>query len=118
MTRGDDRILQVTCTDKDDLPVDITDVFLWFTAKASVTDADSAAPIRKTSSSGIDIVDAAQGTATVTLVPSDTINVDLPSRKGTILYWDVQGRDVDNKIITLDRGIMVVEADVTGSSTP
>lgn len=114
MKRGDDRVLDVTCVDRDGEPVDITDVFLWFTAKRSKADADTAAVLRKDSIDGIAIVVAAEGTATVTLDSADTEDLLV----ATVLYWDVQGKDGDGKIITLAEGILVIEADVTRTTVP
>lgn len=112
MTRGDDRVIDVTVTDKDGAPVNLATVSaLWFTVKSKVTDLDGMSIIRKTLGAGITVVNASLGTAKVAIDAADTR--DWPGKRGQTFFWDLQGKDNSGKIITLDRGVFVVMADVT-----
>lgn len=112
MTRGDDRTIDVTVTDKDGAAVNLNTVTaLWFTVKSKVTDVDDSAMIRKTLGAGITVVSAPAGTAKIAIDAADTRN--WPGKRGQTFFWDLQGKDNSGKIITLDRGVFVLTADVT-----
>lgn len=117
MTRGDSRTLDLHVVDKEGVNVDLSSVFLWFTAKLSLEDGDDTAILRKTSSGGgIVVVDAAQGTAKIDLSPADTIAI--PGKQGLTLFWDLQSKSNSGLIATLDHGTMVILAGVTRSYVP
>lgn len=117
MTRGDSRTLDIHVVDKLGVDVDLTSVFLWFTAKLSLEDGDDTAILRKTTGGGgITITDAAHGGATVTLAPADTLNI--PGKQGLSLFWDLQSRSNSGLIATLDQGTMVIKAGATRSYIP
>lgn len=118
MTRGDTRTLELTIVDVDTHAVDLTDVYLWFTAKRSLNDTDDQAILRKTSAlgGGITVTDAAGGLAKIDLVPADTI--DIPGTQGLTLFWDLQSKSSSDAIVTLDEGVMVIKAGVTRSYVP
>lgn len=111
MTRGDDRIIDITVTDKDGVAVNLTGVSLWFTVKTFLTDVDDSSIIRKTLGSGITVVSAPAGTAKIAIDAADTR--DWPGKRGQTFFWDLQGKDNTGKIVTLDHGTFVLKADVT-----
>lgn len=117
LTRGDDRTLELTIVDKEGAAVNLTDTYLWFTAKVSLNDSDDEAVIFKTTGGGgITITDASGGLAEITLAPIDTINI--PGRQSLTLFWDLQSKSSSDKITTLDGGTMVIKAGVTRTYVP
>lgn len=90
---------------------DITGWTIWFTAKRKLSDADGSAIIRKTTTSGITIVDAANGWAQVLIDSSDTGALE---DRDIMLYFDVQIKDASGNVVTpIRRGTLLVECDVT-----
>jgi hypothetical protein len=109
--RGDKIVLSIAAKKADGTPQSLTGATLTFTAKDRLTDADPGV-IQKTTGGGITIDDAANGLASVTILPADTSGFTGPRT----LLWDVQ-MDVaafgDKK--TLDSGKLYVLPDVTRS---
>jgi hypothetical protein len=102
-TRGDSGRLDVTVTQSDGTAYDLTGATLFLTVKNALTDADSAAVIRKE----VTAHDAPEaGESHFEILTTD--NATAGTR-----YYDVQLKDSDNKIFTLFGGIWRVVADVT-----
>jgi len=114
MTRGDDRSFAVTVRNPNGSLKDITGLDLWMTAKRNLGESDAEAVFQITTPTGIIIDAGAGGTATVYIVPADT--ADLPDQD-TVLEWDVQLKEALGQIRTVAKGILVVEPDVTESTT-
>lgn len=106
--RGDGRELEVTLTGVD-LPL-TGEEDLWFTAKATTDDADSAAAFQKRMGDGITVKDAAAGTCTVKIDAADTDTIS----KITTLLCDVQ-LVTSSDPLTLASGTILVRPDVTRS---
>lgn len=121
LIRGDSVTLEIVVTRKvNDVitPVDITGALIWLTIKAKITDEDVAALIRKgtggTGLTGITITSPANGRAVATITAADT--AIFPTR--TSFYWfDVQLKEVDGTITTVDRGRCAVVSDVTRTTS-
>jgi len=107
-TRGDSGRLDVTVTQSDGTAYDLTGCTLFLTVKNSLTDADSAAVIRKEVTAHDD---AEAGESHFDLLTTDNATA------GTRFY-DIQLKDADNKIFTLFGGIWKVLADVTVRTAP
>jgi hypothetical protein len=107
-TRGDSGRLDVTVTQSDGSAYDLSGATLFLTVKNALTDADSAAVIRKEVTSHDD---ATAGESHFDLLTTDNATA------GTRFY-DVQLKDSDNKIFTLFGGVWRVLADVTVRTAP
>jgi hypothetical protein len=107
-TRGDSGRLDVTVTQSDGAAYDLTGCTLFLTAKNSLTDADSAAVIRKE----VTTHDAPEsGESHFEILTTDNATAG-------VRFYDVQLKDADNKIFTLFGGIWKVLADVTVRTAP
>lgn len=112
--RGDDYEFDIPIVDQvTGLPVDITGTEFWFTAKRRLFDADADAVISKDMATGIAIIDAPGGRARVFIDAADTVSL----YKRTTLRYDVQWKDADGRIHTVDTGDLLVELDVTRRTT-
>lgn len=114
MIRGDSTPFPFRVTRKDPttgatLPVSLTGAVFTFTAKYREDDAQSAAVFTRTSASGVEIVNAADGRAQVRLAPANTTAFTLP----TTLYWDIQMVDNAGDTYTVDSGYLMVMPDIT-----
>jgi hypothetical protein len=107
-TRGDSGRLDVTVTDASGNPYPLTGATLFLTVKSALTDADSAAVIRKEVAAHDN---AAQGISHFDLATTD--NATAGTR-----YYDVQLKTSDNKVYTLFGGLWKVLADVTTRTAP
>lgn len=107
-TRGDSGRLDVTVTQADGTAYDITGATLFLTVKNALTDADSAAAIRKEVTAHDD---AAAGESHFDLLTTD--NATAATR-----YYDVQLKTSDSKVYTLFGGLWKVLADVTTRTAP
>ena len=107
-TRGDSGRLDVTVKQADGTAYDLTGSTLFLTVKNALTDADSAAVIRKEVTSHDS---AAGGLSHFDLLTSD--NATAGSR-----YYDVQLKTSTNAIYTLFGGLWKVLADVTARTAP
>jgi len=107
-TRGDSGRLDVTVKQADGTAYDLTGATLFLTVKNALTDADSAAVIRKEVTSHDN---AAGGLSHFDLLTTDNATA------GTRFY-DVQLKTSDAKIFTLFGGLWKVLADVTTRTAP
>lgn len=91
-------------------PVNLAGVLAaWATFKNNVALYDQG-QLQKTLGSGVTVVDAALGIVEVTLDPLDTRGfADGPTK----LVYDVQLKEADGSITTIDSGVLVVSPDVT-----
>lgn len=121
--RGDTAVIRVAVTRRDPdtglvTAVNLTGAKMWFTAKRAFKDADAGAVIQKgttnTTLSGIEITNAALGFAEVTVDPDDTVDLAADT---TWLYYDVQLKETDDRLSTVQSGPLVVSADVTRATT-
>jgi len=107
-TRGDSGRLDVTVTQSDGTAYDLTGATLFLTVKNSLTDADSAAVIRKE----VTTHDAPEaGESHFDLATTDNATAG-------VRFYDVQLKDSTNKIFTLFGGVWRVVADVTVRTAP
>lgn len=107
-TRGDSGRLDVVVKQADGEPYDLTGATLFLTVKNALTDADSAAAIRKEVTSHDD---AEEGTSHFSIATADN------ATSGT-RYYDVQLKDSTNAVYTLFGGLWKVLADVTTRTSP
>lgn len=91
----------------------LTGASIRFTAKWNYTDADGSAVFTRTIGSGITIVSAPNGTATITFSAANTSS--LPAYPVS-LYYDVQVTDGSSNIFTVVDGILNVNPDVSVTS--
>jgi hypothetical protein len=107
-TRGDSGRLDVTVKESDGTAYSLTGATLFLTVKNALTDADSAAVIRKEVTSHDN---AAGGLSHFDLLTTD--NATAATR-----FYDVQLKTSDAKIYTLFGGLWKVLADVTARTAP
>jgi len=107
-TRGDSGRLDVTVKESDGTAYDLTGATLFLTVKNALTDADSAAVVRKEVTSHDN---AAGGLSHFDLLTTD--NATAATR-----FYDVQLKTSDAKIYTLFGGLWKVLADVTARTAP
>jgi hypothetical protein len=114
-SRGDTVLLDLTFT-TGGVPENLTGALIFFTAKDEFSDPDTGATIRKNSGGvgGITIVNAAAGTAQVTINPGDTSG--LPGSE-IFLFYDVQLKRSNGQIFTCAEGTVCVYPDVTVSTS-
>jgi len=111
--RGDDETYELTITDRNDVPINLTGCLLWFTVKRDESETDAQALAQKMIGAGITVVNAATGRADVRLAAADTASL---SGKRAKLVWDCQIKDAAGLVSTVDSGALLVDADVTRSS--
>jgi hypothetical protein len=107
-TRGDSGRLDVTVTQSDGTAYDLTGATLFLTVKNALTDADSAAVIRKEVTTHDD---ATAGESHFDLLTTDNAT---NGRR----FYDVQLKDSAAKIYTLFGGLWQVTQDVTTRTAP
>jgi hypothetical protein len=107
-TRGDSGRLDVTVKESDGTAYDLTGCTLFLTVKNALTDADSAAVIRKEVTSHDD---AEAGESHFDLLTTD--NATAATR-----FYDVQLKTSDAKIYTLFGALWKVLSDVTTRTAP
>lgn len=114
MKRGDDRELEITVSNAaGDGPLDITGMTLRWTLKRAYTDGDADAIAQKsTGGGGISITDGPAGLAEVTVDREDTEEVEIPSAKPLMLFWDLQLTNA-GKAQTIAEGRLSLSPDVT-----
>ena len=114
MTRGDELQLNVSVTkivDGVSSAQSLATGILWLTAKRQIRDADADAIFQLNNSTlgGITVLDAAAGTARVTIPPEATEG--LPDRE-TLLFLDLVWVDGSAKPHTCQKGTLTVYPDV------
>ena len=107
-TRGDSGRIDVTVTQSDGTAYNLTSCTLFLTVKSALTDADSAAVIRKEVTAHDN---ATNGESHFDLLTTDNAT---NGRR----FYDVQLKDSTAKIFTLFGGIWKVLADVTVRTAP
>jgi hypothetical protein len=107
-TRGDSGRLDVTVKQTDGTAYSLTGATLFLTVKNALTDADSAAVIRKEVTSHDN---AAGGLSHFDLLTTD--NATTATR-----FYDAQLKTSDSKIYTLFGGLWKVLSDVTARTAP
>lgn len=111
MTRGDTKQIPFVVYDSDGSPMDLGQLdSITFTVKSRRTDPDVDALIVKDLSAGIAINSALDGTATITILPTDTSGLT-GTRRG--LVWDIQVVSYTGAVYTVLEGILSVFADIT-----
>lgn len=101
--QGDCKFYILNFTDENDVPIDISDWTIYFTAKEKMADTDNDAVIKK------DIVthsDPTKGISQITLNSTDT------NRTGNY-YYDIQIKKADDTVITILKGKITFENDIT-----
>jgi hypothetical protein len=107
-TRGDSGRLDVTVTQADGTAYNLTGSTLFLTVKTALTDADSAAVIRKE----VTVHDnGAAGESHFEILTNDNATAG-------VRFYDVQLKDGTDKIFTLFGGVWRVVADVTSRTAP
>ena len=113
IVRGDTYIEDLAVKDSAGAALDITGGKLYFTAKTSYNVADESASVALTSpSTGITITDAANGLARMIITAAQSATLT----GGQTYVYDIQFKDVNGNITTLDSGSMDVRQDVTQST--
>jgi hypothetical protein len=106
--RGDTGRIEISIKDASGTPLNLTGATLFLTVKNALTDADSAAVIRKEVTSH---TNALAGESRFTLATTD--NATAATR-----YYDVQLKTATNDIWTVAGGLWKVLADVTARTAP
>lgn len=110
--RGDTESYDLALLDATGQPLNlgvITDI--WFTIKRSPASTDADAIVQKTIGDGLEVTDELGGLATVTLDAADLVG--LVGDTEVVLRWDVQIKDTDDRVTTVDDGGFTVVLDVT-----
>lgn len=97
--------------------VNLTGAKIWFTAKRAFADADNAALIAlSTDTAGITITDALNGLATLVIPPASTSSLTTPTPPAPLtLYYDIQVKESDGTVTTVQQGRLHIRGDVTRS---
>jgi len=115
MIRGDTFKLRVDVKDQFGASKNITGFKVWFTVKNQVNEPDTLAVFKAASDDGsghVTIVNASLGQ--VRCVMPSLFTQQLADAE-TVLFYDVQLRDASDEIITIEKGQLLVEPDVTRS---
>ncbi|RLC49287.1 MAG: hypothetical protein DRH57_00260 [Candidatus Cloacimonadota bacterium] len=107
--RGDTQIYELTITDENGNPVDITGATVWFTLKTDKSLPDNEAVIQKVVT---DHVDPANGKTKVVLTADETANL-VPN---TYYFYDFQIKFQNGDVFTLIADKVKILEDVTKSS--
>ncbi|MEI6297396.1 MAG: hypothetical protein WCO84_07210 [bacterium] len=106
--RGDSKTINLTFKTDAGVAINITGWTIFFTAKASKTDADAAAAIQKNVTAH---TNASGGITDIVLAPADTIGC-----LGNYFY-DIQAKKADGTILTVVDGIITFKEDITIRTT-
>jgi hypothetical protein len=106
MTRGDSTILRHTVVDADGAPLDLGGAGLRLVAARRIGAPESEAVFVKTQAAG-GIVVLGLGSAETRILPADTTSLI----GDVLLHWELQAVIV-GAVYTLDRGVLLVTADV------
>jgi len=118
MTKGDTETFDVFVTRKDEVTgveeiVPLDGAMAWFTAKEESTDLDASAVIAKDSVADPSevVITGVEGKVRITITPADTVSYD-----GKYLEYDVQVKEVDGTVTTVQKGRVEFGKDITVSS--
>lgn len=120
MTRGDTEEIDYDLLDRDGAPLDLSaaGAKAWFTVKRYLSDADQFAVHQATIANGgilpRDGGSLASGRVRVTVPATATASV---AEGTTKLYYDLQVKDALGRISTVEKGLFVIDADVTRATT-
>ena len=123
--RGDTETLKATVY-RNGVIFNLTGSTVWFTAKVNLSDADTAAIIKKNSlSGGISIPSPTNGILLVNILPADTLSLTMPtnltqnSQEDYVaqLFYDIQVKTPSGEIFTVVRSKMFVQFDITQTTT-
>jgi len=113
MTRGDTFRLEASIKNQFGANKNITGAKVWFTVKREVIDFDTMAVFRADSSDG-------SGDVVITDATTGRVSIRMPANKtlffpdtNVVLVFDVQILDASGIVITVERGTITVEPDVT-----
>lgn len=104
LIRRDDVDLDITFTDKDGEPINLTGCTVYFTMKKKKTDLDDDAII------AVEVTAHSDPTAGETRVSLTNVQTDVTPR---YYFYDVQIKDTDDKIISSSVGQIRILQDVT-----
>lgn len=111
VTRGDDFEIPLrfwTSTAKT-TPIDLTGCVVYFTVKPRADDVlDDVGAILKKTLTDVDHTDAAAGETKVVAVPADT-----KTARPKEYTYDIQLKDVANKVRTFAKGAFVLDSEIT-----
>lgn len=111
--RGDSLTIDLAAT-LNGQPLDMRGWRLWVTVKRAIGDADAAAIFQGDLTSGITLVDAQMGLATIDIPESATSPEAIPDvAKGLHCFCDIQGADPMGSIFTLAAGRITFYPDTT-----
>lgn len=113
MVRGDTATFTITVTNQDGTPFDLTSATLWFSVR-SAPGAVGYIFQKKTPSSGITVATPTTGVAVISIDNADTSGLS-PSEQR--LVWDCQLKTSGGSIFTINRGDLIVSADITTETT-
>ena len=112
MYRGDTKSWPFTI-EVNGVALNITGASFWFTAKNKISDADVDAVFQKTVGDGITITSASEGKIEVKLAEGDTNTLTKRKR----LHFDLQMKEASGDVSTPMAGVLVVDLDVTRSTS-
>lgn len=108
MNRGDDQPIVFTFSGDSTFQVGDT---VWFTAKLTHADTDDAAIVHVVSPTDVTL-NGATATATIPASATEAFLYETP------LVYDWQLRTANGHVHTLDKGRIIVQPDVTRTTTP
>lgn len=108
-------VTQFNPTTQKDEPLNITGSTIWMTAKRYLAESDSNAVFQLESPGAIVFTDPVNGLARATIPHSATVN--LPAQC-TRLFYDFQLLTPGSEVYTIEKGLLVIDPDVTITVTP
>ncbi len=110
MVRASVLSFDILCT-QNEVPINLSNGVLYFTAKWAPTDSDASVVFQKSSpSSGITFLSAPDGTANIKISKIDT---GILPYHDTLLYYDIKFIDATSEPFTLMRGQLLVLYNIT-----
>jgi len=106
--RGDDKLIELRFS-KDNMPLDITGWKIYFTMKKSKADPDEKAILAK------DITEHSDPQNGITQL--FLTNVETAEFKRGDYFYDIQAKDNEGYIITVLKGKIIVDSDITRRTT-
>jgi hypothetical protein len=110
ITRGDSQTYNLTFKKADGTPYCIKNWVLFFTVKSNYAFPDSSALFQKIITTFDDTTSGTSGSANINVLPEDTVNAT-PG----VYDYDIAVRTSDNKTLTVMKGKLTIEYDVTNS---